>query len=162
MTKWGDRPHWVFDAIYLGADEHGDWIGIRAGTEMARPGMAFAAEVDQVGLAPRDAGWMATFHQPGAWVATYVDMTSVPWWDGRILRAVDLDLDVIRTAEGDVFVDDEDEFAEHQVTFGYPPEVIALAQEACAWTHHAVLQGRPPFDDASSDRWFEVFARLSG
>ena len=28
MTKWGDRPHWEFDATYLGSDEHGDWIGI--------------------------------------------------------------------------------------------------------------------------------------
>ena len=38
MTKWVDRPHWEFDATYLGSDAHGDWLGIPAGTAMARPG----------------------------------------------------------------------------------------------------------------------------
>ena len=39
MTKWGDRPHWEMDAVYLGADAHGHWIGFRTGTFMARPGV---------------------------------------------------------------------------------------------------------------------------
>jgi len=41
---------------------------------------------------------------------------------------VDLDLDVVLTREGHLFVDDEDEFAAHQVELGYPPEVVALAE----------------------------------
>ena len=44
---------------------------------------------------------------------------------------VDLDLDVVVTREGHLYVDDEDEFAEHQVALGYPPEVIDLARRAC-------------------------------
>ncbi len=39
MTKWGDRPHWEMDAVYLGADAAGDWIGFPVGTRMSRPGM---------------------------------------------------------------------------------------------------------------------------
>ncbi len=33
---------------------------------------------------------------------------------------VDLDLDVVLTREGFLFVDDEDEFEEHQVWLGLP------------------------------------------
>jgi hypothetical protein len=160
MTKWGDRPHWAFAATYLGADEHGDWIGIPVGTPMARPGAAFTTSVVQVGLVPRAAGWVATFHGPGWVVATYVDMTSVPWWDGAVCRAVDLDLDVVRLGDGRVYVDDEDEFAEHRVRYGYPPEVVTLAEESCAWVHEAVLQERVPFDGPTSQHWFDLHADL--
>lgn len=160
-TKWGDRPHWEFDATYLGADAHGDWIGIPVGTPMARPGAAFVTEAAQVGLVPPDAGWLATFHAPGWPVATYVDMTTVPVWDGDVVRAVDLDLDVVLLAGGDVFVDDEDEFAEHRVRFGYPPDVVALAEEAAAWVSEAVLQQRAPFDDDTAAGWLDRLSRLA-
>ena len=52
----------------------------------------------------------------------YVDITTPPVWDGTVLRAVDLDLDVVRGNTGRVWVDDEDEFADHRVRFGYPDE----------------------------------------
>ena len=166
MTKWGDRPHWAFGAVWLGADEHGDWIGIAVGTTMARPGASFVTSVAQVGLVPRDAGWLATFHAPGWEVLTYVDMTSVPWWDEAAAvptcRAVDLDLDVIELADGHVFVDDEDEFAEHRVAFGYPPEVVSLAEESCAGVLEAVRRGRAPFDGPTADRWLRRLASLDG
>ena len=52
MTKWGDRPHWEYDAVLLGSDAHGDWVGVPAGTAMARPGATYVAPVDQVCLVP--------------------------------------------------------------------------------------------------------------
>ena len=33
MLKWGDRPHWQFDSVYLGDDEHGTWLGFPRGTQ---------------------------------------------------------------------------------------------------------------------------------
>lgn len=170
MTKWGDAPHWAFDARYLGSDEHGGWLGIPAGTSMARPQMSFTTETAQVGLVPGPAagggrGWLATFHAPGFWVSTYVDMTSVPAWRddvrGDVLSAIDLDLDVIRLASGDVFVDDEDEFEEHRVVYGYPQETEDLARTSCTWVHDAVLHERTPFDGEASRRWFAALAALT-
>ena len=38
MTKWGRRPHWHYDGLYLGADEHGDWLAFPVGTHYRRPG----------------------------------------------------------------------------------------------------------------------------
>ncbi len=167
MTKWGDVPHWEYDARYLGRDAHGDWYGVPRGTMMARPGAGFEAETDQVGLVPaptgdgRD-GWVATFHAPGYVLATYVDMTSRPRWsaDGTTLHAVDLDLDVVRMSDGNVFVDDEDEFAEHRAAWGYPSETVSLAEGSCAFVLESVLAERAPFDGATSDPWFAVLADL--
>lgn len=159
MAKWGDLPHWEYDATYLGRDEHGDWIGMPAGTFMSRPDASFSTTVDQVSLIP-EAWWVATFIAPGYEVVTYVDMSTIATWDGARVHAVDLDLDVIRTAEGDVFVDDEDEFADHQLAYGYPPEVVSSAEESCARVLESVLAERAPFDGDTSDAWLDVLRGL--
>lgn len=161
MTKWGERPHWEFDATFLGSDEHGDWLGIPRGTHHARPGLAFDSEVDSVTLAPREGWWCATFHAPGIWCDTYVDMSTQPVWDGAVLRAVDLDLDVIRRADGSVYVDDEDEFAEHRVLFDYPAEVVAAAEASRDAVLDAVRRSAAPYD-GTAGRWLGVLSRLSG
>ena len=158
MTKWGERPHWEFDAILLGTDRHGDWIGIPAGTSMARPGATYVAPVDQVGLVPppgpdAERGWLATFHAEGGPVRVYVDITTPPAWDGKVLRAVDLDLDVVRGNAGRVWVDDEDEFAEHRTRFGYPEELVRAATVSCDLVHAAVAAAAPPYD-GTADAWF--------
>jgi hypothetical protein len=159
MTKWGDRPHWEFDGVYLGSDEHGDWLGFPAGTVMSRPGVEVRPDNDQVGLVPAGGAWLGTFHAPGGTVWTYVDMTTVPVWDGDVVRAVDLDLDVVKPLDGATYVDDEDEFAEHQVRFGYPPETIALAEATRDTVYAAVVSGAAPFD-GTSDRWLTTLGEL--
>jgi hypothetical protein len=163
MTKWGERPHWEYDAVALGSDEHGDWLGFPGGTPMARPGLSVVSPVDQVGLVPAPApddqrGWLATFHAPRGPVHTYVDMTTPPYWDGHVVRAVDLDLDVIRESTGRVRVDDEDEFAQHRVELGYPQEVVDLAVATAERIRAAVEQQLAPFD-GSAGAWLERLAR---
>src|SRR5262245_16223949 len=132
MTKWGDRPHWHIPAHWLGRDENGDWLGIHPGTEMVRPGARFVSRNFQVGLVPPvdladdQRWWLATFHGPGGNVpvSTYVDITTPPSWDGTTLRAIDLDLDVVEEDTGRIWVDDEEEFAQHRVELGYPAAVV--------------------------------------
>jgi uncharacterized protein len=58
---------------------------------------------------------------------------------------VDLDLDVIRRRDGRLLLDDQDEFAEHQVRYGYPAEVIRQAEQAAAWLLAAVGANAEPF-----------------
>ena len=155
MTKWLDRPHWEFDCHFLGSDEHGDWLGILAGTTMARPGATYVAPTHQVGLVPPpgpdgERGWLATFHAEGGPVRVYVDVTTPPVWDGQVLRAVDLDLDVVRGNTGRVWVDDEDEFADHRVRFGYPDDLSAAAMASCDRVHAAVAAGVAPYDGSAA------------
>jgi hypothetical protein len=164
MTKWSDRPHWQFDGVYLGSDEHGDWIAFPAGTLMARPGMEVRPPNDQVGLVPAEGpdngrAWLATFHGPGGNVQTYVDMTTPPVWDAGTVHAVDLDLDVVKPLEGEVFVDDQDEFDLHRVEHAYPDEIVALAVGTRDRVLAAVRDGRPPFD-GSHQRWLDAFTAL--
>jgi len=160
MTKWGGQPHWEMEAIYLGADDAGDWIGFPAGTGMSRPGMEITTTNDQVGLVP-SAGtavgwaWLATFHGPGGNVWTYVDMTTVPQWQGSTVRAVDLDLDVVEGLDRVVYVDDEDEFEEHRVELGYPDEIVDLATATRDVVLIAVRDKHPPFDGSAAP-WLDV------
>lgn len=166
ITKWGGHRHWEWDGIYLGADEHGTWMGVPAGTPHARPGAAFDSDVDYVLLVPHadhpDGGrWLASLYAVGIWAQTYVDVTDRPRWDGTVLRAVDLDLDVIRrSADGSVYLDDEGEFAEHQVAYGYPADVVAAAEATAAWLMEAVTARRAPFDDAVVSGWLARLREL--
>jgi len=163
MTKWGGRPHWEYDAVLLGSDEHGDWLGVEPGTVMTRPGATYVAPTGQAVLvpapgAPADRGWLATFHAEGGPVRVYVDVTTPPRWEGHVLRAVDLDLDVIRGNTGRVWVDDEDEFADHRVSLGYPDDVSRSAMSSCDRVQAAVRTSLAPYD-GSAAAWF---TRLSG
>jgi uncharacterized protein len=165
MTKWGDRPHWEMDGVFLGGDDAGDWIGFPAGTHMSRPGISLTSVNDQVGLVPSSGtavgqAWLATFHGPGGSVWTYVDMTTVPVWDGTVVRAVDLDLDVIEALDRSVFVDDQDEFDDHRVSLGYPEEIVQLATATRDLVHSAVSAKSPPFDGRSAP-WLELVRQVT-
>jgi hypothetical protein len=162
MTKWPDRPHWVFGGRYLGADEHGDWIGFPSGSRFTRPGADVTMPNDQVGLVPAESlvelGWIAAFHGPGSDFRLYVDMATPPVWDGLVVRSVDLDLDVVQGISGRVWIDDEDEFADHRVRWSYPDEVAAGALQSCRAVADAVGNGVPPFDGETHLPWL---ARLA-
>ena len=170
-TKWGGRPHWEFDALLLGDDEHGTWLGVRVGTHFVRPGHEFTAGNLQVTLVPAGRWWVATFHgegQRGTWpdldgaaVDVYVDVATPVVWQGSTATSIDLDLDVVRGSNGLVIVDDEDEFAEHQVAFGYPPDVIASAEDSCAELVELIRSGTAPFDSAARAGWLERLRALT-
>lgn len=158
--KWGGRAHWEFDALHLGADQHGTWLGVPPGTLMTRPGVEFRTAVAQVVLVP-EAAYVASFYAPGTGgragpnpCEVYVDISTVPVLEPGRVRMVDLDLDVVRGWTGRVWVDDEDEFADHRVRFGYPDEVVALASESCTDVHRAVVDAEAPFDGPTAQRWF--------
>ncbi len=71
-----------------------------------------------------------------------------------MLRALDLDLDVVRRQDGRTYLDDEDEFAEHQVAYAYPPEVVGMAEQSAADVLTALRASAPPYD-GTADAWLE-------
>lgn len=159
--KWGGRPHYEYDAFLLGDDRHGAWLGLPVGTLVARPGTQFLTREPQVVLVPPARGFVATFYAPGGEVPceVYVDITTVPEVAEDRVRAVDLDLDVVRGRTGRVWVDDEHEFAEHRVSFGYPPDVVELAVSTCAAVLASVQDGEPPFDRVSHHPWLAAVGK---
>ncbi len=156
--KWGGRPHWEYDARLLGRDEHGAWLGLPVGTEISRPDNAFRTSEPQVVLVPEDRGFVATFYAPGgvSYCDLYVDISTVPVVTAGRVDVVDLDLDVVRSWDGEVWVDDEDEFADHRVRFGYPGDVVDLAVSTCEEVRRAVLAGVEPFTGNAPNRWLEA------
>ncbi len=139
----------------LGEDEHGTWL-------WARPGMVFwrgdepprVATRLHVKLITEDRWWTAIWNGDGHDIDLYVDIATPARWVADKVTMIDLDLDVVRFADGRIEVLDEDEFAEHQRTLGYPPEIVDRARTTTARLFLDVETGVPPFD-GTGKRWLE-------
>ncbi|NYG07056.1 hypothetical protein BJ986_001543 [Phycicoccus badiiscoriae] len=162
FTKWGGKRHHGAELVYLGADDHGDWLGDPVGNRWSGGPNSFVSVTDNVLLVPHGRGLTAMFYgeHPDQAFELYVDITTVPVWDGDLVTAVDLDLDVIRRFDGSWYVDDEDEFAEHQVLYGYPPDLVVAAEAECARVVDEIRSGAPVLADETAAPWRAVFASL--
>jgi uncharacterized protein len=159
FRKYDDSLHWHATLRRLGEDEHGVWLGARAGTLWQRnTEEPVAMNHAHVSLFPRDAWWVASFNSAPAALDIYCDITDAPVWPtAQEVTMVDLDLDVIRVrATGAVEVIDEDEFAEHQVRYAYPDDVIRRARDAADHLA-AMLNCDEPFT-AAYRPWLDLVA----
>ncbi|MEE4594606.1 DUF402 domain-containing protein [Streptomyces sp. DSM 41524] len=151
-TKYDGSLHWNLRMRRLGEDEHGVWLGLPGGGVMRKGyGPMVPIACAHVILLPRDAWWTAAFNAPPRETEIYCDIATPPeWLSSHEVSMVDLDLDVIRKrTDGSTLMDDEDEFAEHQVRYGYPADVIAEAEAAGRWLMDAVDGRAEPFGAAS-------------
>ncbi|MCA2214384.1 DUF402 domain-containing protein [Jidongwangia harbinensis] len=157
FTKWGGRPHWRYTLEPFATDRHGWWLGGRAGILLQRGSEPPVVQPsDVVLLVPPGEPWIASWNDPAANdIALYVDVTTTPVRDGDAVHAVDLDLDVVRWRDGRVDVLDEDEFADHQVRYGYPPEIVTQALETTGDLVARITAGTEPFGAAGAARLAE-------
>jgi hypothetical protein len=145
--KYDGGLHWHMQLGRLGTDEHGTWLGGPAGSRAQR-GTEEPVTFSQayVLLIPRSGWWTMTCNAEPCWTELYIDITTVPRWvTGDHVEMVDLDLDVVRYFDGSAEILDEDEFAEHQVRYGYPPEVAGHAERAASAMLAAVTSDAEPF-----------------
>ncbi len=150
FTKYDGSLHWNHDALLLGEDGHGVWAGCRAGA-LLRRGHDHEVVFQEafVMLFPREGWWTASFNAAPSRTEIYCDIATVPSWpDPGTVTMADLDLDVIRKRNGRVYLDDEDEFTEHQVRYGYPAGVVAAARGAADTLLAAVRRNAEPFATA--------------
>ncbi|WP_029144692.1 DUF402 domain-containing protein [Microbacterium luticocti] len=162
--KWDGSPHWVHDCIYLGSDRFGDWVGQPLGWHSRRPGREFTAEAPNATLLPPDGTWAATYYGGNhpRHVRIYIDVAWDAQWQGDEPTAIDMDLDVVRADdERGIFIDDEDEWAEHRVTYGYPLDVVVQLEQVAVDLKARVQAGDPPFDDATAQHWLDRLAQLA-
>jgi protein associated with RNAse G/E len=145
--KYDGSLHWHMTMKWLGEDEHGVWTGAHAPNVWRKGnGPPVLAEHEQVVLFPRERWWTASFNADPARTEIYCDITTpVRWPRPDEVTMVDLDLDVCRRRDGQVVLLDEDEFAEHQVKYSYPADVVAESERAAAWLQGALGDGREPF-----------------
>lgn len=159
--KWDGAPHWRHDCLYLGADEWGDWLGQPAGWRSERPGRVLIAPADNVTLVPHDCDFALTHNQPPAQYLVYIDLAWDVRWQDAAPSAIDMDLDVVRTPDGDVRVEDEDEWAEHRAALAYPSHVVTRLEHRAGDLRDRVAASTAPFDQATADRWRRRLAALA-
>ena len=93
--------------------------------------------------------WYSVFRfaEPdGALRSFYCNVNTPAEFDGRLLRYVDLDIDVLVAPDFSLRVLDEDEFAAHAEQYGYPEELKANARRALGELITLVEQRRFPFN----------------
>jgi len=150
-TKYDGSLHWNFMMRRLGEDEHGVWLGAEGGLE-SRRGYEPPIIIEQphVVLIPDGTWHTANFLAAPNRTEIYCDICTPPRWVGPAeVTMADLDLDVIRRrADQQVLLLDEDEFAEHQVRYAYPADVIAAAERSAATLQDAIRSGAEPFAGA--------------
>jgi protein associated with RNAse G/E len=142
--KYDQRLHWHQWMRYLGEDQYGVWLGAPPNSVSQRGSEPEVAHSQaHVQLFPRDKWFTAIFNDEPRRTEIYCDITTPVTFGEAEFTMIDLDLDVVKRRDGTIYVDDEDEFAEHQVMFGYPPDVIAAAQSTCDWLVQAVATEEP-------------------
>jgi uncharacterized protein len=161
--KYDGTLHWNLTLRRLGEDEHGVWLGAPVHTPLRKGHVAVEPfPWAYVYLIPRDpaAWWSASFNAEPKSTEIYVDVTTPARWSSAAeVCLVDLDLDVVRKRGADrALLVDEDEFAEHRVRYGYPPEVVEAAQSAAERLLSAVTAGAPPFALSSYGHWLAEVA----
>jgi uncharacterized protein len=150
-TKYDGSLHWHHRLTYLGEDEHGIWLGTGPGTASQRGNEPpILLPQPYVQLIPVGQWWTAAFNGEPSDTEIYCDISTPAQWHGDEVTMVDLDLDVLRlrtdhSADEQVLLVDADEFAEHQVRYSYPPDVVSAAEASAAWLQQAIKAGAEPF-----------------
>jgi len=154
--KWPRRSTTVAAACLLGEDAFGRWLGIAKGApwwaaDHSRSGVF---EVSFVKLVPSDTFWTACFHPVDPVVDVDI-VLPVRWVDGAI-EEVDLELDILRSADGSVQVRDREAFALVQEAWTMPGDIVEQAEETCEMIRAMVEQGAEPFE-AVGRAWLRGF-----
>ena len=160
--KWPDQPHYRHRGSVLGRDEHGVWVAVPPQPFYLGERIAFHGKFWVAQLVPDDQPWWAAFFPPGDGAFDlYVDIGTVPEWSGTHAAMFDLDLDVLRYRDGrGAAIVDEDEFEAHAVEFGYPAELVTLAERAAAEVLARVGSAAAPFGPESLP-WLEAVRQLA-
>ncbi|HYP19500.1 MAG TPA: DUF402 domain-containing protein [Chloroflexia bacterium] len=145
--KWPCRRTTVAVACLLGEDEFGRWLGVVKGNpwwaaDRSRSGVF---ETSFVKVVPSGTFWTACFNSVDPVVD--VDIVLPVRWVNDALEEVDLELDILRSADGSVRVRDREEFDRVREVWAMPGDVAALAEETCEQVRELVELGTEPFGE---------------
>jgi hypothetical protein len=159
--KWPRRQPGISVARFLGEDAYGRWLGLTEGdpwwtADRSRSGVFLSSFVVVV---PRRAWWTACFNPADPLVD--VDVVLPVRWVGDVLEIVDLELDVLQTADGRVHVRDRDEFARVRAAWGMPDDVARQAEAACEQVRAQVELGAELFGTVGT-AWLARFLADAG
>ncbi len=154
--KWPDHKHWQYLMHRLGENQHGVWL-YAPGDTIAQRGNEPPKQVEaaMVVLIPRGTWWTAEFCWDHPWLSVYVNIGTPCEWNGDRVSQIDLDLDVVRLLDGSVETIDEDEFADHQIRYNYPQDLIDSARAAANEAAEMLEDRVEPFGSAANP-WIDL------
>jgi uncharacterized protein len=159
--KWDGGVHWEHDSLYLGADAWGDWFGQAAGWRSFRPGRDVVAAAPNVTLLPPSGEWAFTHNAPPSRTRVYIDLAwDAGWNEAGEPVGIDMDLDVVEHAARGIWIDDRDEWDEHRVHYGYPPDIVERLERVAIDLEVRVRRRDAPFDDRTVQHWLGVLDRF--
>ena len=143
--KWPRRRTAVAMAWLLGEDDFGRWLGVTSGSPWwaADGSRAGVFETSLVKVVPSGTFWTACFHPVDPVVD--VDIVLPVRWVDDVLEEVDLELDILRSADGSVRVRDRDEFDRVRAAWAMPGDIAAQAEATCGRVRALVELGAEPF-----------------
>lgn len=130
--KWPRRPTAVATAWLLGEDAFGRWLGVTSGSSwwMADHSQSGVFNTSFVKLVPDGTFWTACFNLADPLVD--VDIVQPVRWLDDVLEEVDLELDILRLADGSVRVRDQEAFDHVRAAWAMPADIAAQAETTCA------------------------------
>jgi hypothetical protein len=160
--KWPRRPTSVTVAQFLGEDRFGRWLDVAGGdpwwfADRSRTGVF---EAPLVKVVPSGAYWTACFHPTDPVVD--VDIVLPVSWANDVLEEVDLELDVLRLADGSVHVRNQESFDHVRMAWRMPSSIAKEAQATCERVRALVKQNSEPFGTVGQKRLADFIAETGG
>lgn len=160
FLKNPDHLHWGFETVYLGEDRFGHWMGVPRGTRRWKGEQGVHPTREHaVFCAPHEGWWHLHYNGSTTQFSHFVDIVTPPVWvsDNRY-EMIDLDLDVVVNQDGSIEVEDEDEFAVHQLKYGYSHGMIEGAMSETARIVDKLRRGEEPFFEVAASWLLHVGA----
>jgi hypothetical protein len=136
----------------LAEDERGRWLWTPPGSTAQRgddPVTTFN-HLNVKLIAPGE--WWTAIWNDSVGYDLYVDIITPAAWSRDQVTMIDLDLDVVRLADGRVVIADEDEFAAHQLAYRYPQAVIDKTRNVADDLQRRITDGDEPFNEVGATR----------
>ncbi len=148
--KYNGDKHYSYPTLLLAQTHEVIALYGPPGRRLLHPGrsidMALENPVIDFYFPDRHYNVFAGFYPDGSLRRYYCNVALPPTLEDGRLTWVDLDLDLIVGPDLSYTVDDEDEFAEHTVAWGYPPSLVETARGALAELMALVDARAFPFD----------------
>ncbi|XSG76892.1 hypothetical protein ACP8Y2_07765 [Herpetosiphon llansteffanensis] len=142
--KWPKRPTAQTMGYLLGADKFGHWLGIVAGSRwQASNGQQGTFEQAFVKLIPANAYWSACFNLSGKLID--VDIVLPHQWNDQLVEEVDLEIDLLKMADGSIEIRDQAEFAAVCQRWPMPASLIEQVHSTTAQIYQQLATGIEPF-----------------
>jgi protein associated with RNAse G/E len=116
-------------------------------------------EHSSVKLVPAGTFWTACFQAVDPVVD--VDIVLPVLWTGDALEETDCELDILRSADGTVYVRDQEEFDHVRLSMGIPDDISAQAEATCQRLRELVERRVEPFGEVGQE-WLSRFSRTGG